>query len=64
MRLTYTLPHGWHGLYMPDPAAPFDTAGYTLNLIARFFQTNGTELVDDPCLEDSSCSFIPQTPPE
>ena len=48
MRLTYTEPEGWHGLYLTDPARPFDIAGYTVRLIAYYFLHNGTRLADDP----------------
>jgi len=28
---------------------------YVVNLIGRFFASAGTEILDDTCLEDSSC---------
>jgi hypothetical protein len=63
VRLTYTEPHGSHGPVIPNPSAPFDASSYLLNLMARYFQTAGTEIVDDPCLSYGTCEWIPQQPP-
>ena len=42
---------------------PFDIDSYSINMIGRFFQSGGKEILDDHCLEDYSCDFIP-APPE
>ena len=56
-RLALTKPWGFHGLYLMAPYKPFDVETYQLNLILRFFLTSGTQVWDDPCLEDSSCNW-------
>src|SRR5690606_4740566 len=50
---------GGHGFGIPDPTLPFDYSRFQINQIGRFFETGGAHLSDDPCLEDSSCDFMP-----
>jgi hypothetical protein len=62
MRITLTLPQGFHGLYLQAPYKQFDIETYIMNVIGRYFMTSGTEVWDDPCLEDSSCEWMPAPP--
>ena len=36
----------------------FDINTFSMNQIARYIQTNGAEISDDPCLADGSCDFF------
>jgi len=60
MRIPYMNPHGQHGFDVPHPEKAFNIDTYLLNLIGHYFATKGTEIVDDPCLADSSCDFFTQ----
>ncbi len=62
MRIPYMRPTGEHGFYIPSPNKAFDIDTYMINLVGRFFQSNGTIILDDPCLEDNSCVHIPPPP--
>lgn len=64
LRFALTRPEGFHGLYLMAPYKPFDVETYQLNMIARYFMSSGTQLWDDPCLEDTTCSWVPQWPEE
>ena len=44
---------------LADEDAEFDFAQYFRNQIVQFLRTGGGEIVDDPCLVDSSCDFLP-----
>jgi hypothetical protein len=55
VRFAYLDPHGQHGIFIPSPQKAFDMDTYVVNLIGRFFASAGTEILDDTCLEDSSC---------
>jgi hypothetical protein len=65
----YVEPTGVHTFFPSNPDLPWDAGNYLGNLIARFFQTGGTDVeyftnpTGHQCLEDSSCAFIPRTPP-
>jgi len=59
LRIVMTKPQGFHGMYLMAPYKPFDIETYQLNLIARYFMTSGREVVDDVCLEDYTCEWIP-----
>ncbi|MDP7039278.1 MAG: hypothetical protein QGI45_08975, partial [Myxococcota bacterium] len=58
MRMAYPENTGIHGINIPEPEWEFDYFMYHINQIGRFFQSKGQELIDDPCLEDSSCAFL------
>jgi len=66
MRVPYMNPTGQHGFDIPHPTTKnFDSDQYMINLIGRYFQTRGTEILDDPCLElthFAPCTFIPTSP--
>ena len=57
LRLITTRPEGFHGIYLMAPYKAFDIETYQLNAILRFFISSGTEIWDDVCLEDNSCSW-------
>jgi hypothetical protein len=59
MRLPYVNPTGSHGFGLPDPAQPFDINTFSAHQIARYFQTKGQVLSDEPCMSDQSCSWLP-----
>ncbi len=59
MRLPYTSTRGSHGFALPEPDEAFDISTYMVMQIATYFQNGGQEVVDDPCLEDASCAWIP-----
>ena len=63
MRVPYLDYLGQHGFApTPNPCRPFDVDAYMMNLIARFFQTGGTELRDDLCLAEGTCDFMEAAP--
>jgi hypothetical protein len=61
MRLPYTYPLGAHGVEPSNPTRVFNINNYVVNQIALYFVSGGKDLVEDPCLADSSCSFLPQS---
>ncbi len=64
----YVEPGGVHTFYPSNPSQTYDVGAYLTNLVARFFQSNGTDIpyYTDPtghqCLTDSSCAYIPRAP--
>ena len=58
LRLPYVSTTGSHGFSLPNPALPFDIHSFAINQIARYFQTDGQELNDDPCLATWDCDFM------
>ena len=59
MRLPYVAPTGSHGFGLPDPDQPFDINTFSVHQIARYFQTRGQILSDDPCMADHTCAWLP-----
>jgi len=59
MRLPYVNPTGSHGFGLPDPAQPFDINTFSVHQIARYFQTKGQVISDEPCMADQSCPWLP-----
>lgn len=59
LRLPYVETTGVHGFGPPRPDKAFDIDSYSINMIGRYFQTDGDEILDAPCLEDNTCEFIP-----
>ena len=60
-----------HGIFLPAPTKPFNMDQYVINLIGRYFQTRGRELLgkheadDATCLEDRKDRFgNPENPCE
>jgi len=61
LRLPYYSPMGAHGVEPSNPSRAFNINNFVENQIAVFMTSGGTRLVDDPCLEDASCEFLPET---
>ena len=57
--LPYISARGDHGFYIPQPTLAFDVNTYMINMIGRYFQTQGRILDYRMCLEDNTCSYIP-----
>lgn len=66
----YVVPEGTHTFVNGDPCESFDTGTYLTNVVARFFQTDGTDVyyVSKPsthhCLEDdaATCGYLSAEP--
>ena len=58
MRIPYVNPNGSHGFALPNPGLGFDINSFALHQIARYFQTRGQTLSDDPCMADHSCDWL------
>jgi hypothetical protein len=58
MRLPYVHPNGSHGFGLPEPLIGFDINSFSVNQIARYFQTRGQEISDDPCMADHTCEWM------
>lgn len=61
LRFPYTYPLGAHGVEPSNPTRQFNINNYIVNQIAVFMQSGGTRLVEDKCLADSSCDFLPKS---
>jgi hypothetical protein len=59
LRIPYVSTQGSHGWGLPDPGADFDIHTFSLMQISAYFHSGGKEIMDDHCLEDMSCEFIP-----
>jgi hypothetical protein len=59
VRFFYVSPRGAHGIGPADPGRNYDIFMHGINAIGHYFASGGTEWVDDTCLGDDSCSFIP-----
>ncbi len=59
IRFAYMQPGGQHGIFPINTDPQFDMFTYFVNLVARFFATRGTEILDDTCLATSSCTPPP-----
>ncbi|RME20353.1 MAG: hypothetical protein D6798_20650 [Deltaproteobacteria bacterium] len=59
LRMPYPKTTGMHGVEPPDGSKPWDAAIYLSNVLAWYFATGGTEIVDDPCLGANDCDFLP-----
>ena len=62
LSLPYISAGGDHGFYVPDPRLVFDINTYMINMIGRYFQTQGRQIDYRTCLEDNSCEYIPEFP--
>ncbi|HUT54486.1 MAG TPA: hypothetical protein VM658_13940 [bacterium] len=62
MRMPYMQPTGQHGFDVPHPNKAFNIELYNINMIGRYFQTNGGQILNDTCLENDSCAHIPPPP--
>lgn len=61
-RMTYSSVRGDHSFGFPQPTRRFDIGTYSVMMMARYVHSDGTEILDDPCLEDASCAFIRPLP--
>jgi len=59
LRILYPRPRGAHGIMPSDPSEAYDVNLHAILAVARFFQTAGREWIDDTCLGDGSCAWIP-----
>jgi hypothetical protein len=57
LRFFYMRPTGAHGIPPSDPDKTYNINLHAINAIAYYFLTR--QWVDDTCLEDDSCDFIP-----
>ncbi len=64
MRMIYARTGGGHSPGLPDADKPFDVSTYMLGAVGTYFMNGGTEIVDDLCMVDLSCPWIPQLPEE
>ncbi len=61
----YVQPEGVHTFYPSNPSDTWDSGAYLTNLVCRFFQTQGRDVVyytqprGHQCLADNTCSFMP-----
>ena len=64
----YIRPEGVHGFGLPEPSLPWDPGVYLVNLVGRFFSSDGADLpyrstpATHQCLARSDCDFIPRPP--
>ena len=64
----YTQPGGAHSFGVPDPDLAWDPSRYLMNIIGRFFATNGADLyyrshpANHQCAERGDCDFIAPAP--
>jgi hypothetical protein len=61
--LPYISAGGDHGFYVPQPSLAFDVNTYMVNMIGRYFQTQGRTIDYRMCLEDNTCDYIPPPVP-
>ncbi len=59
LRLPYMDRYGSHGVPPSIPDRQFDINSYVINTLVWYFQTDGEELVDAPCMVDGSCESLP-----
>ncbi len=64
LRLPYHRSGGTHAFGLPEPDRPFDSSTYSVFQIGTYLTSGGQDLVDDVCLQDASCDWIPQLPEE
>ena len=44
---------------LPNPTLAFDINSFAVHQIARYFQSRGQILTDEPCMADHSCTWLP-----
>ena len=59
MRIPYVEQTGSHGFVLPNPTLAFDINSFAVHQIARYFQSRGQILTDEPCMADHSCTWLP-----
>jgi hypothetical protein len=58
MRIPYVNPTGSHGFATPDSSLAFDINLFSLNQMARYLQTRGEVISDEPCMATDDCDWI------
>jgi hypothetical protein len=57
--LPYISAQGDHGFYVPQPSLAFDVNTFMINMIGRYFGTQGRSISYESCMEDNTCEWIP-----
>lgn len=60
VRIPWMQHNGAHGFGLYEPDLPFDMPTYMHTMIGHYVASKGQELIEAHCLEDASCSFVPQ----
>ena len=60
VRIPWLQHKGQHGFGLYEPDQPFDMPTYMHTMIGHYVKSKGQELIEAPCMEDSSCEFVPQ----
>ncbi len=55
IRFAYLRPGGQHGIFPTGRESGFEPFAYFVSLVARFFASRGTEILDDLCLQHGTC---------
>jgi len=58
----YADAHGRHGLEPPDPTFAFDLGSFVVNMMARYFTTDGTVVSTDVCMHRDGWDRRPTEP--
>jgi hypothetical protein len=64
----FIRPEGTHSFSLPDPREAFEVTQYLTNLVARFYASDGRDLLyrsrpaDHHCAARGDCDFIPPRP--
>ena len=61
LSMPYLDPHGRHAVHPPEPSRSFDTDQFMLNLIGRYFESQGREIHFEHC--QSKMAEFPWIPP-
>ncbi len=59
IRFAHMTPTGQHGIFPTGLESGFDMFTFMVSQVAHFFATEGREIIDDRCLETSSCPLPP-----
>lgn len=63
IRFGHMLPCGKHSFFITNPGNPFNVDEYLAGLAGYYFATGGRVILDDGCLENSTCEVPPPPPP-
>lgn len=58
MRWGHMLPCGKHSFFVTDPANAFNVDEYLASMAGHYFRSDGKQILDDGCHEDSSCPLM------
>jgi len=59
IRFAHMTPTGMHGIFPAGDAPLFDIFTFMAYQVSHFFASEGTEILDDRCMEDGSCTMPP-----